>query len=93
LLSSQHLRLSYGAVKGRPEADATVALGHLPPDEFAHAIGEGNWGAVVINRKGVPDDGAAILASLERAGWTRRIENSLGDMVAVLPATTNTASR
>ena len=88
-LSSRHLRLSYGAVKGRPEADATVALGHLPPAEFAIAIVQGGWGTVVINRKGMPDDGAAILASLEHVGWTRRIENSLGDLVAVLPATAN----
>jgi len=90
-LSSRHLRLSYGAVKGRPEADATVALGQLPPAELATAIVRGGWGAVAINRKGLPDDGAAILASLARAGWTRRIENSLGDLVAVLPATTGTA--
>ena len=91
-LSSRHLRLSYGAVKGRPEADATVALGQLPPGDLANAIVRGGWGAVAINRKGLPDDGAAIVASLARVGWTRHIENSLGDMIAVLPATTKSAS-
>jgi hypothetical protein len=85
-LASPRLRLSYGGVKGRPEADATVALGTLPADELAGAIARGRWGAVVINRKGLPDDGAAVLASLERLGWTRRIEGALGDLVAVLPA-------
>ena len=87
-LSSRHLRLSYGAVKGRPEADAVVALGQQPPTELAVAIVRGGWGAVAINRRGMPDAGAAMLASLERVGWTRRIESSLGDLVAVLPPAT-----
>jgi phosphoglycerol transferase len=92
-LSSHRLRLSYGGVKGRPEADATVALGQLPPAELGAAITRGEWGAVAINRKGLADGGAAILASLEHAGWTRRIENSLGDLVAVLPAPAANSSR
>lgn len=83
--SSGYLRLSYGGVKGRPEADARVSLGQLPPTELAAAIAQGPWGAVVINRKGLPDRGAAVLAGLERLGWNRTIENALGDLVAVLP--------
>jgi len=85
-LSSHHLRLSYGAIKGRTETDAAVARGNLSPDEVAAQIVAGGWGAVALNRKGMTDDGAAILASLERHGWSRRIEHSLGDLVAVLPA-------
>jgi hypothetical protein len=34
------------------------------------------------------DAGAAILASLERRGWSRKIESALGDLVAVLPTET-----
>ncbi len=90
-LSSRRLHLSYGGVKGRPESDATVALGRLPPSELASLLAKGNWGAVAINRKGMPDDGAAMLASLEHVGWTRRIENAMGDLVAVLPAGPNSA--
>jgi hypothetical protein len=85
-MASERLRLSYGAVKGRPETDAALALGNLPPDELTATLKQGDWGAVVINRKGMPDAGAAMIASLERAGWSRRIENTLGDLVAILPA-------
>ncbi len=85
-LASQHLRLSYGAVKGRAEIDAAVAQGKLPPDEVAAQVVAGGWGAVALNRKGLPDGGAALLASFERRGWSRRIESALGDLVAVLPA-------
>ncbi len=83
-LASKTLRLSYGAVKGRPAVDDAVALGQGPADEVTARIAAGSWGAVVINRKGLADDGAAMLASLERGGWTRRIESPLGDMVAVV---------
>lgn len=85
-LVSQHLRLSYGAVKGRPEIDAAVAQGNLTPEEVAAQVVAGGWGAVALNRKGLPDGGAALLASFERRGWSRRIESALGDLVAVLPA-------
>lgn len=83
-LSSRTLRLSYGAIRGRPAADAAAALGSLPPDELATRIAAGAWGAVVVNRKGMPDEGVAVISSLERRGWTRRIEAPLGDMVALL---------
>jgi phosphoglycerol transferase len=84
LFVSPQLRFSYGAVKGRPESDAAVAFGSLPSDELAAQIARGSWGAVVINRKGMPDVGAAMLASLERVGWTQRIEAGSGDLLAVL---------
>jgi phosphoglycerol transferase len=83
-LASKTLRLSYGAVRGRPQTDAAAALGQKPPAELTATIASGPWGAVVINRKGMPDDGAAILARLAQTGWTRRIESPLGDMVAVV---------
>jgi hypothetical protein len=84
-LATARLRLSYGGVKGRSETDSAVALGELPADQLAAHLTGGNWGAVVLNRKGMPDDGAAVLASLERAGWGRRIEGGLGDLIAILP--------
>jgi hypothetical protein len=64
-LHSEHLRWTYGAIRGRP-SDWLGAHRALAPDQLATAAAAAGFGAVYVDRAGYADGGAATAAALER---------------------------
>ena len=82
-LHSEHLRFSFGAVKGRPWLQWTKNLGSSFT-EVVHNIENYGFAAVYVNRNGFEDKGAGILQSFRKLGYTEVIESQAGDLFCVL---------
>ena len=82
-LHSEHLRFSFGAVKGRPWLQWTKNLGSSFT-EVVHTIENYGFAAVYVNRNGFEDKGAGILQSFRKLGYTEVIESQAGDLFCVL---------
>ncbi len=81
-LHSEHLRFSFGGVKGRPWLEWTQHLGQSFP-EVVHAIERYGFAAVYVNRNGFQDKGAGILQSFRGLGYTEVIESKAGDLFCI----------
>ena len=82
-LHSEHLRFSFGAVKGRPWLQWTKNLGSSFT-EVVHNIENYGFAAVYVNRNGFEDKGAGILQSFRKLGYTEVIESQAGDLFCIL---------
>ena len=82
-LHSDHLRFSFGAVKGRPWVQWTQNLGKTFP-EVVHAIESYGFAAIYVNRNGFQDKGAAILQNFRSLGYTEVLDSKAGDLFCVL---------
>jgi hypothetical protein len=81
---SHALRFSYGSNKGRSDSSWQAEISRLPARTMIERLESLGFGALIINRKGYPDKGAALLFLLDRMGYQARVENGTGDMVALL---------
>ena len=64
-LHSEHLRWSYGAMKGQP-ADWQADAGGFDTQELAALATTAGFGAVYVDRAGYPDSGAAVSGALAK---------------------------
>jgi phosphoglycerol transferase len=62
---SQHLRWTYGAMKGRPEDWTSIAASRPLPDVLRAAVAAG-FAGVYIDRNGYADHGAAVEATVRK---------------------------
>ena len=82
-LHSEHLRFSFGGVKGRPWLEWTQHLGQSLP-EVVHAIERYGFAAVYVNRNGFQDKGEGILQSFRSLGYTEVLQSQAGDLFCIL---------
>lgn len=83
-LYSQHLRFSFGAVKGRPDSAWQETLADSDLKTAVALIAKKGFAALYINRKGFPDQGKAFLKNLKELGLTTRIDSPAGDLVCLI---------
>ena len=83
-LYSQHLRFSFGAVKGRPDSAWQETLADFYLKTAVAVIAKKGFAALYINRKGFPDQGEAFLGNLKELGLTTRIDSPAGDLVCLI---------
>lgn len=81
---TETLRFSYGAAKMRARSRWQRDLESVDSMTLVRRLEAYGFGALLINRKGFEDRAQRILDSLERLGYTRRIEGRLGHQVALL---------
>ncbi|MEY2546963.1 MAG: hypothetical protein QOG48_2080 [Verrucomicrobiota bacterium] len=83
-LFTQHLRFSFGSMKGRPREEWQHDVAKLSlPDSIAEIKGRG-FSALYVNRKAYPKNAADLEESLRALGYDRKIDNQLGDTFCVL---------
>ena len=80
---SEHLRFSFGSMKGRPREQWQQALTGLSIPEVARALESYGFSAIYIDRRGFPDKGARIIDELKAAGHNEIIEDSIGELVCI----------
>ncbi|MEX1117409.1 MAG: hypothetical protein WEB60_01315 [Terrimicrobiaceae bacterium] len=83
-LYSESLRYSFGVTKNDMETGWHSRLINLPLEKTIELLKNQGFAAIYINRKGFPDQGAAILKNLSEAGLTKTIESKAGDLVCVM---------
>jgi phosphoglycerol transferase len=67
-LHTNSLRFSFGAMRGRPEADWIDELALLPPQSLAAAVERLGFAAILVERRGYADGGQAIRQALAARG-------------------------
>jgi phosphoglycerol transferase len=83
-LFTQHLRFSFGSMKGRPREEWQHDVAKLSlPDSIAEIKGRG-FSALYVNRKAYPNHAADLEESLRALGYDRKIDNQLDDTFCVL---------
>lgn len=82
-LSTQSLRFSYGALRGRSRGRWQREIETLPTRELVEKLERSGFSAVYLNRNGFADRGEKLLRELADAGRTRRLESRLGSQVVV----------
>ncbi|MBL9208266.1 MAG: hypothetical protein JNN01_24490 [Opitutaceae bacterium] len=88
-LHTTSLRFSYGGAKFRSRGRWQRDLEELPPEELVRSLERYGFSALYLNRKGFTDGGEALLSSLAKLGYQRRLESPRKEQVVVLlnPAT------
>ncbi|MDQ7743551.1 hypothetical protein [Hydrogenophaga pseudoflava] len=75
-LHSTHLRWSYGGMVGR-ESDLWLRqLATLPVQDMARAAADRGFAGIWLNRRALPDGGAATAAALRSIGVVRTLDNA-----------------
>lgn len=83
-LLSERLRFSFGSVKGRPADEWQHELTKMDLRQAVARLESYGFSAIYINRNGLPDRGASLLAALRQLGRDEVIENRAGDLICVL---------
>jgi hypothetical protein len=82
-LNSEGLRFSYGVPKMRPRGRWQSDTERLPVPEMVRRLESYGFAALYLNRRGFEDGGEGLLAALEAAGYTERLQSPLGAQVVV----------
>lgn len=83
-LFSDHLRFSFGSMKGREDTRWQKELAKLSLGDAVKKLRELGFQAILINRNGFPDKAKGFLESLAGMGFSQVIESPAGDLVCVL---------
>ncbi len=83
-LYTQHLRFSFGSMKGRPREAWQHELEKLSLSDSIAETKRRGFSALYINRKAYPNNAADLEESLRALGYDRKIDNQLGDTFCVL---------
>jgi len=84
-LHTDHLRFSFGGMKGRPSAEWQKAVGNQPLPRFIRDLERYGFAALYINRRGFPPDRIdKILEELRQLGYKEMLQSPMGDLVAVI---------
>ena len=83
-LHSEKLRFSFGAIKGRPREQWQHRLVTLPLPEIISRLETFGFGAIYVNRRGLNENGEALLKALAQSGYTEVVESPARDLYAVL---------
>lgn len=70
-LVSTKIHWSYGAVKGREDAEWLARVSALPAEQLVTAVSDKGFKGVWVDRFGYADTGSAIIAALEAASGTK----------------------
>jgi hypothetical protein len=82
-LYAQALSFSFGSDKGRPQADWSRTVFNTPFPQALVLLQASGFGAIYVNRDGLPDHGAEMEKTFHAAGLTERIEDRKGDLFCV----------
>lgn len=87
-LHSEHLRYSFGGVKGRPWLEWQKKVGQRSLPEFIHGLENYGFAGLYLNRAGFPNRAEPIVSALKQLGYTNVLESPLGDLcfIALHPA-------
>ncbi|HEY5744631.1 MAG TPA: hypothetical protein VIU12_01035, partial [Chryseolinea sp.] len=83
-LYSDHLRFSFGSMKGRPREQWQRDLAKLPLTDAVSQIRNRGFKAIYINRNGFPDKGQGIEETLRSLGHAEVVNSQEGDLVCVI---------
>ena len=82
-LYSHSLRFSFGADKGRPEADWQHDLSQSPLADVITQLESAGFAALYLNRSGFPNNGEGLIKALKDKGLDDVIESERGDLLCV----------
>ena len=85
-LFSDHLRYSFGSMKGREDTMWQKDLSKLSLEDAVKKLREFGFQAILINRNGFSDKAKGFLGSLAGMGFSQVIESPAGDLVCVVLA-------
>ncbi len=83
-LFSNHLRFSFGSMKGREDTQWQKDLAKLSLADAVTKLRGLGFRAILINRNGFPDKAKGFLQSLSTLGHSELIESPAGDLVCVV---------
>jgi hypothetical protein len=83
-LFSNHLRFSFGSMKGREDTQWQKDLTKLSLADAVTKLRGLGFRAILINRNGFPDKAKGFLQSLSTLGHSQLIESPAGDLVCVV---------
>ncbi len=83
-VTTETLRFSYGALKGRARGRWQRELNSATAAELTRRLERYGFSGLYINRKGFADHGDKLLEELAALGRTERIEHELGNQVLVI---------
>jgi len=78
------LRFSHGDVKGRPDADWKFRVAGLPADQLVKELKAAGFSAILLNRRGYPDGGAALAQGLGAQGCRIITLSRVGESLALM---------
>lgn len=80
-LFSDNLRFSYGTHKGRPRETWQLYVEQLAPAEMATYLGAHGFDALLLNRRGLPNEGKELESALQTLALKRVAESADHEMV------------
>ena len=87
-LHSEHLRFSFGGMKGRPweqwQLNLQQNLAKSPFVDFVRAVESYGFSGVYVNRNGFQDKAAGVLKAFDSLGYHEVIESRQGDLFLVV---------
>ncbi len=78
------LRFSFGSNQGRPRENWQQEIVRLPWDEIVSRLESYGFGAIYMDRRGVPEKGEKFLAMLKALGRDTQFTDSTGNLVCVV---------
>jgi len=82
-LFAKTFRFSHGDVKGRPNAEWKFRIASLPAEQMLAELKASGFIAILVNRKGYPDGGGALIAQLVASGCRIVAQSELNDNIAL----------
>lgn len=83
-LLSDSLRFSYGALRGTEMSRGLRALGNLPATQLREELEAAGFHAIWIDRRGLPDGAAMLLAELRALGLEEISPSSLSEIAVFI---------
>ena len=83
-LHSEHLRFSFGGIKGRPWLNWQKDLTQKPFPEVIQTLESYGFAAIYCNRNGFPDRAEGLLKEFRRLGYNELLESKFGDLFCVV---------
>ena len=83
-IHSQHLRFSFGGMKGRPWMQWQQDLAKKPLPDVISAVESYGFSAIYVNRNGFQDKGENLLKGFRDLGYKDIIESNNGDLFCVM---------
>jgi len=82
-LHSKDLKISFGAMKGRPWQEWQKELAQKDLEGAIRMLQAYGFSAISITRNGMPDKGDGIIQGLRKMGYSDTILSPMGDLVCV----------
>ena len=77
------LRFSFGSNQGRPRENWQFETERMPPEEAVRRLESYGFGAIYLDRRGLPDRGEKWLAAVKALGRAASFQDSTGNLVCL----------